>query len=184
MARECCKDSRAFCLQRASNTSEVDMGKSKVYDEKDLQEQMVFYMRRKEIMKRILTILLAGAVVLTVAGCSSNKDETEAAADNQTQTQAQSQAQTQSSTETTLSGTTLDGTVVDADSTTMVVMDDDGNEYTVMYADANLDLDANGLYDGISVSVTLESATSSGGVFTATDVEETYDPMEDTEAAD
>ncbi len=112
----------------------------------------------------------------------STTKQTEKQTEKQTQSQTsapQSESQTsapQSETEYTI---TVDGVVTYADGDTMTVDATDGNTYDFMIADASLDLDSNGLYEGISVEVTATAPADSDGYYEASDVTETDDPEAD-----
>ncbi len=148
--------------------------------------------------KRWVMVLLAAVLVLGVTGCSSSSEnETEAATEKATEkkteketetekqtekaTEKETEKTTEASTELTAPSDTLEGTVVEVDEDTgdgeaIVLKTDDGTEYTIFTDEAEIDLDSNGMEDGIYVSVTLQDTTATDGSFTATKIEEIDDP--------
>lgn len=82
-----------------------------------------------------------------------------------TQQQSETAAAATQSTQSTVSGTVI-GTTPDS----ITLQGDDGNTYSVYYGDANMN-SADGIYDGVYVSINLDAAQASGdGTLYATDV--------------
>ena len=66
--------------------------------------------------------------------------------------------------------TSVSGTVIGTTPDSITLQGDDGNTYSVYYGDANMN-SADGIYDGVYVSINLDSSQASGdGTLYATDV--------------
>ncbi len=75
-------------------------------------------------------------------------------------------------------GSLLDitGTVTYADGSTITVDTDDGDEYNFAILDADVEVDSQGLSEGIVVEVTAQPDPDDNGNYTATKVQEVVDP--------
>ncbi|MCC8142142.1 MAG: hypothetical protein LIO56_06400 [Lachnospiraceae bacterium] len=144
--------------------------------------------------KKLILVVAAALAACTIAGCGKSNtteviveevpvEETTPAADTAT---AQPEDNASSTTSTPSTDTKIntddmyvEGTVTYTDGSIMTVQDKDGKEYTYEIATAEMDLDDNGLAEGISVGVTSTSDQNDDGNYKATAVKELSDSVEE-----
>ncbi len=112
---------------------------------------------------------------------AEDQQQTTASTSSQSETSAQTQAQTSapSASSGVASSTDLTGYVYGADGSTLTLECDDGNEYSIYYADASVEETDDGLVDGSYCAITIATVdVSADGNWTALDVEQLDDPDE------
>ncbi len=151
--------------------------------------------------KKLLLVAVAALAACTVVGCGRRSETTEVIVEEvpveestpATDTEASQPADDNSSSSSASSTSSTDnkvntddmyveGTVTYTDGSIMTVEDNTGKEYTYEIATAEMDLDDEGLVEGISVGVTSTSDQNENGNYKATAVIELSDAVEDEDA--